>query len=128
MHNLAPRGIRATCVPTSICFATGSSYYDVEEVLVREQPNVYRPDIQGNRGVITEKFLGNERKLFGHKFTRVSTQVMRLYDFCRKFANGTYLVRRKGHMFVVKDGEVFDLLNHDWMTPILDAWKVEKIS
>lgn len=128
MHNVAPRGVRGSCVPTSLCFVTGAPYQDIEYVLVQEQPKNYRPDVQSNGGVYTIKLLGNERKMFGHKFTKVSTEFLRLYDFVRRYSKGTFLVTKKHHAFVVKDGEVFDLNQHDFMDTIIVAWKVEKIS
>ena len=130
MQNLAPRGIRATCVPTSICFVTGVCYQDVEYLLMKEQPNTYRPDIQGNRGVRTEKFLGRKRVVFGHKFECVISfpDTITLAGFLRRHTLGTYLVCKRGHAFVVKDGEVFDLGNYDYSDTLFFAWKVEKVS
>jgi hypothetical protein len=127
MHNIAPRGIRGTCAPTSICFATGASYYDVEEVLLREQPGNYRPDIAGNRGVDSIKLFGAERKLFGHKFTRDLFPAMTIRYFVSRWKTGTYLLVIPRHMLVIQNGEIFDLNNTNLNSIVLAKWMVEKI-
>jgi hypothetical protein len=127
MHNLAPRGIRATCVPTSLCFVTGVSYQDIEYLLVREQPKTYRPEIAGNKGVNTQMLLGNQRVMFGHRFTAVSGSGS-LLSFIGKYSVGTYLVCVPRHMLVVQNGQMFDLANTQYSSTITNVWKVEKIS
>lgn len=129
MVNIAPRGIRGTCVPTSLCFVTGSSYYDVEEVLTREQPRTYRPDIKGNRGVDSLKLLGQSRNLFGFKFTKINFAGRighRLYSLRDSLTVGTYVVTVPHHMLVLKDGQIYDLSNTSLNAVILNVWKVEK--
>lgn len=126
MHNIAPRGIAATCVPTSICFATGASYYDVEEILLREQPGVYRPDHKTNQGVFVNRLLGSARLMLGHKFIRYPFPRVHLRSFLNMIGMGTYLVNIPRHMFVVKDCEVFDLNNVNLNSLCLEVWKVEK--
>ena len=125
MHNVAPRGIAGSCVPTSIVFATGVSYYDVEEVLFHEQPRNWKPDLRGNSGVETHKLFGHTRKIFGHTFTKV-THWYSVYETSQRLLNGTYLVRIHRHVFVIKDGQVFDLNETRWTEKVLDVWKVEK--
>ena len=128
MHNIAPRGIAATCVPTSICFATGVSYYDVEEVLVREQPKCYRPDHVTNSGVNTLKLFGASRKIWGHHFVNLFiNRDISVFSFTRKYLHGTFLVTRRGHMFVVKDGEVFDLNTIQFSATVVEAWEVSPL-
>lgn len=126
MLNIAPRGIAATCVPTSICFATGSCYHDVEEVLVREQPKNYRPDIKGNRGVDSEKLLGKSRTIFGHKFTKMDAKIPYLGQLPSRLDSGTYLVTVPGHMLVVKNNQIFDLSRTAVNATVRGVWKVEK--
>ena len=130
MHNLAPRGITATCVPTTICFCTGASYYDVEEVLVREQPKNYRPDLRGNKGVHTDQLLRESRVLFGHKFTRASfsPRGFTVDGFIRTHPRGLFLLRIHKHVFAVKDGVVYDLCNTNMREQVFAAWQVEKLS
>jgi hypothetical protein len=128
IQNLAPRGIRGTCVPTSICFVTGVSYQDVEYLLVREQPKLYRPEIRGNRGVDTGALLGRQRTMFGHRFILVPIEGCTLMYILSKFSVGTYLVHVNGHVLVVKDGEVYDLVNTNMATKVVNVWKVEKVS
>ncbi len=130
MQNLAPRGIKGTCVPTSLCFITGASYYDVEEILMREQPRNYRPDIKGNGGVNTFGLLGKGRTLFGHRFTLVRQHNRRaetIADFRYENPTGTFLVCIHGHAFVIKDGVGFDLIETYWKNWLVAAWKVEKV-
>jgi hypothetical protein len=129
MHNLAPRGIRGTCVPTSIRFVTGADYIDIEDVLVREQPGNYKPDIKGNLGVDSRKLLGESRVLFGFKFTKVclSWPNMSIQKAAMIYSTGTYLVIVPKHMLVIKDGAVYDLADtNTTRVPILGMWKVEK--
>ena len=130
MINLAPRGIRGTCVPTSLRFVTGADYIDIEEVLVREQPKNYRPDIKGNRGVDSWKLLGRQRTLFGHRFTKLMPTIpaVRLGQVPSRFGHATYLVTVPSHMLVVKDGQIFDLADTKLSAPVHEMWKVEKVS
>ena len=63
--NLVPRSHHGCCVLAAICFTTGTNYFDVEEVVQREQP-AFRPEVKGKGGVNTDKLLGSKRRLFGH--------------------------------------------------------------
>ena len=128
IHNVAPRGVAGSCVPTSLAFTTGSCYQDIEYVLISEQPELYRPDIKGNNGVDTVRLLGTSRILFGHRFTMVGSRGLRLMDLKESFPTGTYLVRVQSHLLVLKEGEIYDLANKKPKTEVLTMWKVEKHS
>jgi len=129
MHNVAPRGVKACCVPTSLCFLTGADYQDVEYILTREQPKNYRPDLKTNGGVFTEKLLGQCRKLFGHLFTSVGAQRGdTVYSFKTRYPTGTYLLQIRRHVFVLKDGIYYDLCATNHHDKLYGAWKVEKVS
>jgi hypothetical protein len=124
VQNLAPRGVRGCCVPTSICFVTGVTYQDVDYVLKKQITN-YREGY----GVYTEKFLGEQKILFGYRFTKLDWCSVNVWRFRTHVGNqGTYLVCIKRHMFVVKDGDFFDLCTTNDFAQVLNAWKVEKIS
>jgi hypothetical protein len=120
-----PRGKFGACVPLAIAFLTGRNYYDVEEVIEREQPK-YRPDIKSNAGVNTMKFLGDERVLCGHRFVRLPQFDVpsRLADFLVRHPTGSFLIRRNRHVYSVKDGQVFDVQTDSFYQTILEAWKV----
>ena len=123
--NLVPRSHHGCCVLAAICFTTGTNYFDVEEVVQREQPN-FRPEVKGQGGVRTDKLFGSSRRLFGHPFTKLNEPVMSLDVILRRHPTGTFVVRRKRHAFVVKDGKVYDWLNNADRYDVLDAWQVEK--
>ena len=123
--NLVPRSHHGCCVLAAICFTTGTNYFDVEEVVQREQP-AFRPEVKGKGGVNTDKLLGKCRRLFGHTFTSLNEPVMELSSFLRRHPTGTFIVRRKRHAFVVKNGKVYDWLNNADRYDVLQAWQVEK--
>ena len=123
--NLVPRSHHGCCVLAAICFTTGTNYFDVEEVVQREQPN-FRPEVKGKGGVNTDKLFGSKRRLFGYTFIRLNEPVMELSSFLRRHTAGTFVVRRKRHAFVVKDGKVYDWRNDADRYDVLDAWQVEK--
>jgi hypothetical protein len=131
MHNIAPRGINATCVPTSLCFVTGRSYQDVEHILVTEQPKSYRPDIKGNRGVDTCGLLGKVRNLLGHRFVHVAgfgNYTVGWLSTHSPYNSGTYIVQIDRHVLVIKDGVIYDLQPTNLSSKVLNFWKVEKSS
>ena len=123
--NLVPRSHHGCCVLAAICFTTGTNYFDVEEVVQREQPR-FRPEVKGQGGVQTDKLFGKSRRLFGHTFTKLNEPVMELRAFLRRHPTGTFVVRRKRHAFVVKDGKVYDWRDDAGRYDVLDAWSVEK--
>jgi hypothetical protein len=123
--NLVPRGKSGTCVLAAICFVTGTNYFDVEELIQREQPT-FRPDLKAGRGVYANKLFGHSRHLFGHTFTKLTDPVLTLDDFLRRHPTGTYLVCRKRHAFVIKDGKVFDWFSNTDRYDILFGWEVKK--
>lgn len=125
MLQVVPRGKFGACVPTAIAFVTGRNYYDVEEVVEREQPK-FRPDTKSNKGVYTAQFLGNERVLCGHRFVRLPSFEVpkRLADFVAGHPKGSYLVRRHRHVYIVKDGQVFDGQSDSFRHEVLEVWKV----
>jgi hypothetical protein len=128
MFNLSPRGIRGTCVPTSLAFLTGACYQDIEHILVREQPKIYRPEISGNGGVFTQTLLGPSRKLFGHLFTKIYAHPSTLYRFQMHYKTGSYLLCVHKHALVLKEGEFFDLKPTRVNEAIQCAWEVTKTS
>ncbi len=123
--NLVPRSHYGCCVLAAICFTTGTNYFDVEEVVQREQPS-FRPEVKGKGGVNTDKLFGRVRRLFGHTFTHLNEPVMSLDDFLQRHPTGTFIVRRRRHAFVVRNGKVYDWLNNADRYDVLDAWVVEK--
>jgi len=126
MHNVAPRGVTGSCVPTALCFLTGAHYQDVEYVLTKEQPETYRPDIKGNGGVLTHALLKKSRKLFGHLFTSVSGTKITVGTLTKYYPTGTYLVTRPRHAFVLKDGVIYDGVPIKHKETVTGLWKVEK--
>ena len=97
----------------------------MEEVVQREQPT-FRPEVKGKGGVNTDKLFGKSRRLFGYTFTSLDEPIMELSSFLRRHSTGTFIVRRKRHAFVVKDGKVYDWLNNADRYDVLQAWQVEK--
>ena len=90
--NLVPRSHHGCCVLAAICFTTGTNYFDVEEVVQREQP-AFRPEVKGKGGVNTDKLLGKSRRLFGYTFTSLDEPIMELSSFLRRHPTGTFIVR-----------------------------------
>jgi hypothetical protein len=124
MINLAPRGIRATCVPTSLCFVTESCYQDVDHLIQTEQARYRRGD-----GVVTTSFLGEEKNVFGYKFTKltdITPGTRRLYSIQKELGQGTYVITIPRHMLVLKDGQFFDLCTTNPNSIVHHVWHVAK--
>lgn len=51
---------------------------------------------------------------------------MSLDTFRRRHPAGTYVCCRRGHMFAIKDGKVFDWLNNTSRFDVLLSWEVTK--
>jgi hypothetical protein len=126
MHNLAPRGIRATCVPTSLCFVTGESYQDIDHLIESSQARYHR-----GKGVVTDTFLGDGKTIFGYKFSRIykaryKNEAKRLVEIRHLYPTGTFIVNIPHHMMVLKDGEFYDLCTTNLQDYATDVWLVEK--
>lgn len=128
ISKVVPRGKHGSCVPAAISFATGANFHDVEALINREQPS-FRPDFKTGGGVRTDKLLGKSRRLFDHTFTEIDIgqRDCLLQKFCLNQPKGTFLVRREGHAYVVRDGKVFDWFDNTHKHFVLQAWRVEKI-
>ncbi len=126
MINLAPRGVKACCVPTTLKFLTGECYQDIVSVL-----GFHLAKFREGEGVQSTQFFGTSKVVFGHRFTEVYN-VLRDHRIsvsqarC-KFSEGSYYVRVPRHAFALREGQIFDLSNTGIMTPVLNVWKVEKI-
>ena len=126
MINLAPRGVKGCCVPTSLCFITGSAYQDVDHLIQTEQYRYRR-----GKGVYTDDFIGDVKNIFGFIFNRIykartKTEAKRLYQIRDLYPKGTYAICIPRHMLVLKDGEFYDLRNTNINDFATDVWEVKK--
>ncbi len=73
------------------------------------------------RGVYTPAALAKLKPLV--ESTPVIRKRITLQAFCKRFPEGRYLMRRKGHAFAVVDGKAYD--GPSPKSFVLNAWKVK---
>lgn len=120
----APRGSdheRNDCTVRTLCIATNSPYMDAYHLLL----NAGR---KPNRGFYFEKLLKKRSGYLGHSFTKIGFRKPRtLKKFIEQYPKGTYCARIRGHVFVVIDGTVHDMMQPKPYCRITHAWQVQKI-
>jgi len=92
----------------------------------------YKPQNKTSDGIPAFELLASNPALFGCRFTRVVRpnlldRWISLYSFIRDNLSGTFFVCKPRHAFVVKDGDVYDLNEVDYSSPVDGAWRVEPI-
>lgn len=115
----SPSFERADCTVRALAIATDSPYYDAYKILSQAGR-------KPNRGFYIEKFLKSKIFLLGCQFTKLKfRKPITLSKFVKKYPHGTFYVRKRGHVFVIKNGTVFDTGKPGDYTKITMAWKVE---
>lgn len=117
----SPDHERADCTVRALAISTDSPYYDAYRVLSQAGR-------KSNQGFYIEKFLKSSKFILGHQFTKLNfRKAITLQKFLKTHPKGTFYVRKRGHVFVVKNGTVFDTLKPGPYTKVLMAWSVERV-
>jgi hypothetical protein len=117
----SPSEERNDCTVRALKIATGCKYYDAYRFL-------YNAGRKPNKGFYIEKVLKKSCFYFGCQFTKLSfRKPITLSKFIKNYDKGVFYLRKRGHVFVVKDGIVHDDIKPRPYSMILMAWKVEPL-
>jgi hypothetical protein len=72
----------------------------------------------------TQVFYGG---LLGHRVTHVDAEWRTLAQVVRDFPRGTFILRKQGHVFTLRDGWVIDYAPNGARTRITDIWYIEPL-
>lgn len=117
----SPSDEKNDCTVRALKIATGCKYYDAYKLLA----NAGR---KPNRGFFVERLLKTNSFYFGCAFTKLKfRKPITLVRFVKKYDKGIFYVRKRGHVFVVKDGVAIDMMEPRPYSRIIMAWKVEPL-
>ena len=117
----SPDNERNDCTVRALAISTNSSYMKAYMILCYAGR-------KRNRGFYIENFFKNNKCCLGHSFTKLKfRKSITLQRFIKTYPKGTYYVRKRGHVFVVKDGVVFDDSKPGKYTKIIMAWEVKNL-
>lgn len=117
----SPSFERADCTVRALAIATDSPYYDAYKILSQAGR-------KPNQGFYIEKFFKKCNFHLGCQFTKLKfRKAITLQKFLKTNPEGTFYVRKRGHVFVVKNGTVFDTHKPGPYTKVLMAWRVERV-
>lgn len=82
-----------------------------------------------NRGFRIDKFLKNSSFYFGHSFFKLKfRKPITIRKFVEKYPKGIFYAKIRGHVFTIKDGTIFDMLEPKPGQRIVKAWRVEPVN
>lgn len=114
----SPPEERNDCTVRALAISTDQPYYECYMLLAKFGR---RP----NKGINIKKFFKNNKCILGYNFKKLSfRKPITLNKFVQKYPIGTYYVRIRGHVFVVKDGVAIDMFKPKTYCRITDAWEV----
>ena len=117
----SPDDERNDCTVRALAISTGTPYMKAYMILC----NAGR---KRNRGFYIENFFKKNKCCLGHCFTKLPfRKSITLRRFIKTYPTGTFYVRKRGHVFVVKDGVVHDLFKPGDYTKIIMAWEVKNL-
>lgn len=117
----SPSDERNDCSVRALKIATGCKYYDAYRLL-------FNAGRKPNRGFYIERLLKKSSFYFGCQFTKLKfRKAITLKRFLQNNSKGIFYVRKRGHVFVVKDGIIHDTIKPRQYSMILMAWKVEPL-
>lgn len=117
----SPSFERADCTVRALALATDSPYYDAYKIL-------FQAGRKPNQGFYIEKFFKKCNFVLGHQFTKLKfRKSITLQKFIKLYPQGVFYLRKRGHVFIVKNGTVFDMKNPGPYTKILMAWRVDRV-
>jgi hypothetical protein len=114
----SPENERNDCTVRALSISTSQPYHDCYMLLASfgRKPN---------KGINIKNFFKNNKAILGHIFKKMPfRKPITLYKFVRQYPLGTFYVRIRGHVFVVKDGVAIDMMKPKTYCRITDAWSV----
>lgn len=106
------------CTVRALAIATNSSYTKAYMLLCQAGR-------KHNRGFVIEKLLKKNCSYLGHSFFKLPfRKPITIQKFIKKYPKGVYYTKIRGHVFVIKDGTVYDMVEPRPMQRVTDAWEV----
>ena len=106
------------CTVRALAIATNSTYTKAYMILC----NAGR---KHNKGFYIEKLLKKNCSYLGHCFFKLPfRKPITVQKFIQKHPKGVYYVKIRGHVFVIKDSTVYDMVEPRPLQRITDAWEV----
>jgi hypothetical protein len=106
------------CTVRALAIATGTSYLKAYMLLCQAGR-------KHNRGFVIEKLLKKNCSYLGHCFFKLPfRKPITIQKFITKHPTGTFYIKIRGHVFVIKEGTVYDMIEPKPMQRITDAWEV----
>lgn len=120
-HAGSPSFERADCTVRALALATDAPYYDAYKILSQAGR-------KSNQGFYVEKFFKKCNFMLGCQFTKLKfRKAVTLQKFLKNYPAGVFYIRKRGHVFVVKNGTVLDTCKPGPLTKVLMAWKVDRV-
>jgi hypothetical protein len=117
----SPKDERNDCTVRALAIATDSKYYDAYKLL-------YNAGRKPNKGFHIERLLRSSCFYLGCQFVKLKfRKSITLNRFIKKYPAGIFYVKKRGHVFVVKDGIVLDMFKNGPYTKVIAAWRVESV-
>ncbi len=114
----SPPNEKNDCTVRALAIATGSTYNKAYMLLC----NAGR---KHNKGFVIEKFLKKHCSYLGHCFHKLPfRKPITIQKFIQKYPEGIFYIKIRGHVFVIKDGTVYDLVEPRPMQRVTAAWQV----
>jgi hypothetical protein len=112
---------RNDCTVRTLCIATNRPYREAYQLL-------FNAGRKPNRGFYFERLLKKKTNYLGCSFIKIGFRKPRtLRKFIEEYPDGVYCLRMRGHVFVVMNGVVHDMMDPKPYCRITDAWKVMKV-
>ena len=111
------RSYKRNCTVIALASVTGLPYEEAHSIA----KEAGRED---NRGFQSSKLIKHFNLKFGRKqFRKIKRSTITVQKFCKKYPEGHYFVRKRGHAYAVINGSVWDRVDPKPRERILEAWK-----
>jgi len=114
----SPPSEKNDCTVRALAISTGSTYNKAYMLLCSAGR-------KRNRGFVIEKFLKKNCSYLGHCFHKLPfRKPITIQKFIQKYPKGVFYTKIRGHVFVIKDGAVYDMVEPRPMQRVTAAWEV----
>jgi hypothetical protein len=81
-----------------------------------------------NKGFRIDNFLKSSSFYFRHSFFKLKfRKPITIRKFLQKYPSGIFYAKIRGHVFAIKDGTIYDMIEPRPGQRIIKAWRVEPI-
>jgi hypothetical protein len=114
----SPSNEKNDCTVRALAIATGVPYIKAYMLLSSAGR-------KHNRGFVIEKFLKKHCSYLGHCFHKLPfRKPITIQKFIQKYPKGIFYIKIRGHVFVIKDSTIYDMIEPRPMQRVTAAWEV----